>query len=382
MKKVLFISPPDSMWTYNLITNVRPADGNVYIYTTEDTDVTKRLEQQGYKLVKGTSDNRAVYRIPVAGAVLLCAKYRMAAKRIFRKYGNFDVIHISWIVLHEMTAMGIMRRHAKRIICTFWGSDLLRVSAKNLKRYRPGLEKADAVTVSTEYMKQHFCDVFGNRLGKKIRLARFGLESFKYITLSEEDAGRGKEYFHIPSDRICVTIGYNGSIQQQHIDVIRTLAGIEEPVRSRLFLVLPATYGLEEGYRQRLVEELEKAGFKYLLVERNLKDDEIGKLRMAADIFIHAQTTDAFSASVQEYLYAGKVIFNPAWIRYRELEKKDVFFYEYSDFPELKEKLLQYLNGTGDLTDLADRLAGNREKIRQLSSWDCVAQSWRAIYSL
>jgi hypothetical protein len=41
---------------------------------------------------------------------------------------------------------------------------------------------------------------------------------------------------------------------------------------------------------------------EYSIVSQFLSDEDIARLRIAKDIFIHAQKTDAFSETVQEYL--------------------------------------------------------------------------------
>ena len=381
MEKVLIISPADSLWTFNYIRNVFPSCSGVYVYAQEETDITKKLEAEGCTLIRGHSEKKAVFRRPAIGAVLLCMQFYLDMLRIFRRYGDFRVVHIHWILLQKMTAMRLIRRHSDRIVCTFWGSDLLRVSQRHLRRFRSGLGYADVITVSTPEMRRRFLQTYGAGPGKKLRRARFGLEVLKCMDAPGMDTASCKAHFHIPQDKICITAGYNGHTAQQHLEVLKVLAGYEESVRQKLFLILPVTYGLEQDYREKLLEALEGLGCGYRLFEQSLEDEEIGKLRMAADIFIHAQTTDAFSASVQEYLYAGKTVFNPSWIRYRDLEKEGVWYIEYEDFTDLGRKLLQCLEPDPEGRDTERMRSANREKIRKLSSWESAAKVWRALYS-
>ena len=51
-----------------------------------------------------------------------------------------------------------------------------------------------------------------------------------------------------------------------------------------------------------------------------LGPEDSAMLRLSADVFILAIRTDAFSASMQEYLYAGACVLKGAWLGYPQLE--------------------------------------------------------------
>ena len=44
-------------------------------------------------------------------------------------------------------------------------------------------------------------------------------------------------------------------------------------------------------------------------------------------MFVHVQTTDAFSSSVQEYILCNKKIVHGSWIKYEKLEDFKPLFY-------------------------------------------------------
>ena len=79
------------------------------------------------------------------------------------------------------------------------------------------------------------------------------------------------------------------------------------------------------------------------LLRQLLDEEKMAKLRCISDIMLHAQPTDAFSASVQECLYCGAIVFNGAWLVYNELDEIDARLVPFSDYHQL-EQLHQYLH--------------------------------------
>ena len=118
---------------------------------------------------------------------------------------------------------------------------------------------------------------------------------------------------------------------------------------------------------------------RHKAIEEFLNDNNLGKLRESTDVFIHAQKTDASSASVQEYLYARKVVYNPVWIQYRDLKDNNVFYFEYNDYDELVKKLESYLH-TGLSEQELENISKNSDIIWNLSSWDSVSKKWEELY--
>lgn len=58
-------------------------------------------------------------------------------------------------------------------------------------------------------------------------------------------------------------------------------------------------------------------------------------LRLSADVFILAIRTDAFSASMQEYLYAGACVLKGAWLGYPQLEDMGIELESFRDFADI-----------------------------------------------
>ena len=70
--------------------------------------------------------------------------------------------------------------------------------------------------------------------------------------------------------------------------------------------------------------------------------EDVYKLRMATDMFVHVQTTDANSGSVQEYILCNKKIVHGSWIKYEEYEAfKPLFYFPVDKMENLGETILK-----------------------------------------
>ena len=105
----------------------------------------------------------------------------------------------------------------------------------------------------------------------------------------------------------------------------------------------------------------------------------MAELFVKSDCMIHAQITDALSASVQEILYAGKLVFNPEWLEYEEIDKRGVFYKKYKDFKELEELFVNYVNG-GISAEEKKLLEDNKRLLYEYSSWEILKDKWLSLY--
>jgi len=100
-------------------------------------------------------------------------------------------------------------------------------------------------------------------------------------------------------------------------------------------------------------------------------------MRLASKIMIQLQTTDSFSSSMRESLYAGEIVITGDWLPYGTLDEKGVFMLKVSSVEEVGEKLVYALN---NLDSLKEKCKKNPEIIWELSSWEKNIQSWIDMY--
>ena len=115
---------------------------------------------------------------------------------------------------------------------------------------------------------------------------------------------------------------------------------------------------------------------KYILLKEMMPLEDVAKLRSATDIMIHGQTTDALSGSIREAVFAGAVLINPEWIKYREFERLGIEYIEYSSFDELSDVLEKIIN-----KEIVINTEKNAELMFSEYSRDSVYEDWMRIFN-
>lgn len=249
----------------------------------------------------------------------------------FSKKRSFDIVNIHFPKRHLAFAYKYIRRMSKNVVISPWGSDVLRQNAKALKQLRVLYRKADYIATSTQ-----------SPLGKKI-LQEFNIEPDKFAggffgtdivdyalkygdSISQDEA---KERFGLEG-RYVITCGYNRKVPQRHKEIITAIDNVRNKLPKNLTLLFPMTYA-NPRTDYDYVEEIKQICFNKKLpavfVTDFLSIDDVYKLRKATDIFVHVQTTDSASRSVQEYILCDKKIVHGSWMKYEMLEAFDPLFY-------------------------------------------------------
>lgn len=378
-RKILLLGEPNSIWMKRCIEySGIIGNSDIYSFYTDTSEYDSFYRKKGIKVCV-LKHNTIFDKIPKIRGLIRIAEYLLYVRGLQKKAGGFDVVHISFIGREKMLALRVLRKKTKKIVCTFWGSDLFRVPDKQLLKYRKAFEQTDVIMLSTSEMKEKFISVFGREFYRKILQLKFGVSGLEYI--DPDNTPNAKKLLDVPENRTVITVGYNGKECQNHIKVIKALCNLEEQQKDRIFLLLPVTYGLTHEYRNKLIGSLNDLGCGYRLIEDFLDDEHLGQLREGTDVFIHAQTTDAFSASVQEYLYARKLVFNPVWIPYRDMKNKGIYYREYRDYSDLIKLLSDFLE-KGVSKEERIRMSQNSEIIWKLSSWESLSSGWNELYNV
>jgi hypothetical protein len=194
----------------------------------------------------------------------------------------------------------------------------------------------------------------------------FGTSGFEYIDKHRATPkAEHKAAFGIDPERISVCIGYNAIPEQQHERVIEKLAELPQEEKGKIFLVLPMAYGWGGAkYVERVRQKLSNSQIDFCILTEFFDLEKIATLRLATDIFINAQTTDAFCASIRECLYADTVVLNALWLHYREIDEWGLRVEEFSSFEERPKKLSECMKKS------REEYAQNREILAEKSSWN------------
>lgn len=363
---IVILGDPNSIWIKRYINNVLKEKSNkVYIFT-ENTWNNDNVYNDNVKIIN--CKIKEIYRKLRLASVI----YGIHFLQWINKNDEIDCMHIHFVNNRKLIALLLTHKKIKKIIVTFWGSDLLRSDVINKHYFKKCYQYIDNISVGSNQMKEYFINNSKICMGEKVQVVRFGVDGID--TINELINSYKKA-----NDNICVAIGYNGSKQQNHLTVIEEISKLPKKLREKLILILPMTYGLNKNYYFDVKQKLDSLGINYKIYTEYLNSTEMSKIELEADIFIHAQKSDALSASVQEFLAAGTIVLNPKWIEYEELKDNDVFYYEYNSNSDISEILLSILNN-GISEEVRKKLKDNINIMVNMSSWRTLIDEWNKLY--
>lgn len=260
-----------------------------------------------------------------------------------------------------------------RTLVNFWGSDILRLKDSRVNQVGKIIAKGDVLNIATDEMYRKFLEVFPKYKGKKRIRAIFGSLALPYIDACKKfnSANSCKIKMGFNPSKIQIAIGYNGAKEQQHLEIIKGMKGLEDQYKGKIQVVLHIGSEFDERYLQTIVDSLDRGKFDYIVLDRNYSLKDIGLLRNAVDVFIHGQTTDALSSTMREYIYAGAIVLNGNWLRYQELEDIGAEYFTFNEFEELNGIIKTYMDG-----NLKVNTEKNRKVISDNFSWEHVEENW------
>lgn len=376
-KKILIIGNANSLWLKRYVEHV--LDGSDYEIHMQDVALS---EFRDFYESKGVTDFpvetlvpsflKKIRKVPVA--IILV---RLALKRFLGM--RFDCIHIQFVSRGNVRIGLCAGGRASKYIASFWGSDLLRIDSSAAEWLDQKFDSLDAITIQDRStMKDAFAGRFADRHEDRLYKVLFPGENDAIVELeTRETLAESKELVGLPTDRYIVAIGYNANPMQQHMKVLNELAKLPIDLQSKLHLVFLLTYPNAYGkYRQQLRAYAEGLSCTCSLFEGSRSDIEIARIQRSCDMFIHAQVSDAASSSVKEFLKAGCLLLNPAWIRYEEWRKQGVAYIEYSSFGEIPGLVKCGLEGNVDLD-----VSINKDVLREKAPLAEIRKKWLSIYA-
>ena len=290
---------------------------------------------------------------------------------------NYQLIDIHFFSTNYDKIIPHLIEQNKRIKITIWGSDFYRASKRRIEEQRQLFGLVNSIQVATTRMGMDFLEKFPE-YSSKIRYAHFGMQQFDLMKEFDnpEELHKYRHSIGIPDDKIIISCGYNGSSSQQHLIIIDSIAILPEPMKKSVLLLFQMTYGLTAEYLNQIIDHLKKTGLSYLILSDFLTKKEVAKLRLITDIAINISISDAYSASVQEQIYAENIVITGNWLPYDYLKNASIYFIE-TNIEELVDKISDCLK---NIETCKSRLINNRDKIYKVSSWESSIMDWVHIY--
>lgn len=301
-----------------------------------------------------------------------------AYRRLLASVDNdYDAVHVFYLSGIWGALTSTVARKGRRLVVTLFGSDVYRTGAIMRPFQRRLLKRAAIITATNADTLAAARDLFGDELSLG-RVVRFGLRPLDIIDeLSSAPRASHKRELAIPEDRIVIVVGTNAARRQHHLEIIAAIRALPASRRSDLFMIVPMTMGGDRSHTEQVIEACADSGMEHRVITGLMTDEELARLRCAADVVIQVQPTDQLSGAMQEHLYAGSVVITGAWLPYDIFREAGVKFWTVSDRSELTHAVMACLD---DLEARRHLCTGNREPIRQLSSWSVNARHWSALY--
>ena len=378
MPKILLIADSDALWTKRAVEYLLlPAGYEIVIFPIWG----HKGQFDDYYREHGVTVYRDPHRLPVIRHI---PRARMWARialnaRDLAKYGPFDVVHNHYLSQRDLAlGLRVSRRFHARWVCTFWGSDLLRASDRALRQMLPYLRRCDRLTACNERMRDKLRQSCGEELYQKTRMTIWGQDGFAAIdrVLSNETREDCRAHYGIRPGNYVVSIGYSADNAQHQLEVVEALSALPKENLSHMTLVLQQTYVKRDpAYMERVRQAAEALPCQVVVLRDFLDLTETARLRLCADLFILAISTDAFAASMQEYLYAGAVFLMGDWLGYPQLDELGIPINRFHEYKELPALVQQAMNGK--LQRATDE---QRALLPAHYSWDAVRKDWLGLY--
>lgn len=298
-------------------------------------------------------------------------------KKLLANLPSYDYVHFHFFGKESHYISDFFSKKANcKIIISIWGSDMYRNKSDS---FILACKNAYLITFanqeSIEFFESKYTWTKGN-----LRLCRFGLEPLEYLKKLVQSKDDCKIDLGLNSKKIAVTIGYNMAPEQQHIEILNQFTKENTFIlKDKIELILPITYGGSKKYKQQLLSKLKELPFEYKIFDNYLSDNDVAKIRKASDVMLQLQTTDQFSGSMQEHLYANNIVITGSWLPYQTLKDNNCWFLEVQNINELK---LLIPNIISNYNCFLGKTTHNSIAINTLSSWNNNINSWINLYKI
>lgn len=304
--------------------------------------------------------------------------YRYLREALRLRAEKFDLIFMFYVEPVGLLLNFLIKTRRTKSIACFWGDDVNSVSRKTVLIEKLLFPRVDVFNFYTKTLKQTFLEKFGKSYHQKETEIRYGLSLLRVMDSVLESGENVRDLLGLPREKVLIAVGYNNIPTQQHLKALEQIGKLPLLLQERVHIVLSMTYGDgDASYVQEVRDACNRLSCTYTMYQERLDERDKARLTLATDIFIHAQVMDCFSGTIQEHLYAGVLVLNPAWIFYDALKERDVFYLEYSAFDELPKLLTKNFYRKEEMPRDAS-LRDNRLKIREMSSWENIAPLWDA----
>lgn len=311
---------------------------------------------------------------------------QIEAKAFFiinNNFNDFDTFHFHFLQYSYLRELFFVPKN-KKIVCTFWGSDLLRTSdILNFYFVKKALNKATLITCQSDELKEIILSKYGRNLSDKVKIAIFPIDNAIYEGIdfnqnSTEEINKFKTKYGYSLNKRNILIGHNGSKFNNHENIINALNQVVS--KENIHLIVNLNYALNPNevvsYKNRIKEALISSQISFEILESFFTKDELAISRLATDIFIHMPVSDALSGTLLEMIYASTISITGSWLPYKTFTNAGLKYHEVAKFDLLAEKVDFVVSNFTTELEIAQ---SNKEKVLSYFLDEKLIQNWANI---
>lgn len=342
--KYLIISDAASVHVYNFIKNTLMGRGyEIYVLRHSVRQIPERYERFYQE------NNITVFSPGKAGEGknrLDTVKRFLRKVRFMRALGEIDVCHIHYLHQSSCLLYRLFHKHIKNLILSYWGTDILRPSKREIAVQKKCFPYADKITVTVEHSKKVFIERFGTAYNDKLCFGRFAAGSMPAIKDFSQTVTKAqcREEMHIPQGKRCIVCGYSADPSQHQDICLQEISRLPEALKQEIHVLIPVQYDrISQDYIARVKQCAEDCGCSYEVLEEYVPFERNATMCLATDIYLQVRDSDAFSNAMKEQIYSGSFMIQGAWLIYEELEQIGAPLLKINSLDELHTALEQTL---------------------------------------
>lgn len=261
-------------------------------------------------------------------------------------FKDYQIVHVHFLMLNNIKYAWYIPSTTK-VICTFWGSDVLRTSGVENQFYIAKLlKRADTITSQSLEMREFILAKYGRIFRDKFKKAMFALPDTVFeIIDSNLDIKKVRVKFckklGLSIDKKTIVIGHNGSKFNNHIEIFESLLYSKDFDVSNYNILFPFTY-LPDGPKTKTeLASIVDNHSNCFILEEYMSWQELGEFRMSTDFYIHTPQSDAMSGALTEMIYAGAVPIVGSWLPYHNYDRFGIELLRIDNFKEIPDVILK-----------------------------------------
>lgn len=236
----------------------------------------------------------------------------------------------------------LFKRNFKKLIVTFWGTDILNPPKFEASMQKKTLPYADKITVTVKNSYKVFQNRFGHKYDDKLEVVHFPSGAVPKIKEMSEKLTKQqcREQFNVPDGKLLLVCGYNADPAQRQDICLNEISKLAPELKSKLHILVPLQYGrIDSGYIDRVKQAAESCGCSYEALEEYVPFERNAVMCLATDIYLNLRISDAFSNAMKEQITAGSLMIQGDWLNYIEVDEMNAPVVKISELSELHTAL-------------------------------------------